>query len=73
MGHWTERDRGVRLIITKIFIDKLFPIKCTECPFKGQGMNQMQFCSFYKRSHDEEKAAFCKVKWIKVMEDGGEG
>ena len=41
---------------------------CRDCPLAGQGMNQKQFCSFYKKSHDDDRPAFCKVDMIEITE-----
>lgn len=34
-------------------------------------MNQMQFCSFYKKSHDDDRPAFCHVESIEITEGLG--
>jgi len=60
-------------IITTIPATSDAGMLCADCPLKGQGMNQMQFCSFYKKSHDSNKPAFCNVELIEVTEDIGQG
>jgi len=55
-------------IITTLNLHRCLGLTCQDCPLKGQGMNQKQFCSFYKKSHDEARPKFCKVENIEITE-----
>jgi len=55
-------------IVTTLNLYRCLGLICGDCPLKGQGMNQKQFCSFYKKSHDSARPAFCKVENIEIIE-----
>ena len=57
-----------RKIITTLRLHRCLGLICSDCPLKGQGMNQKQFCSFYRKSHDEARPKFCKVENIEITE-----
>jgi hypothetical protein len=54
--------------VTTIPATRAIGFACSDCPLKGQGMNQMQFCSFYKKSHDDDRPSFCHVESIEITE-----
>lgn len=60
----------IKKLITTIPMTRALGMECRDCPLAGQGMNQKQFCSFYKKSHDSARPQFCKVRTIDVTEDG---
>jgi len=55
-------------LVSTLQLYRCLGLTCRDCPLKGQGMNQKQFCSFYKKSHDSERPAFCKVEMIEITE-----
>lgn len=60
-------------IITTIPATSDAGMLCSDCILAGQGMNQKQFCNFYKKSHDENKPKFCNVELIEITESLGPG